>query len=361
MLFQETVSLLLLHKNNSRDTPGITLSLLLKNLQFDIIFFMNNFIQMAQETLHIEAKTLQDAAETLEREFSVAVETILSCKGKLIISGVGKSGLIGAKMAATFASTGTPSFFLHPTEALHGDLGMIGSDDVVLAISYSGESEELSSILPHIKRFDIPLIGMTRHANSTLGKYSDVVIEVRVEKEACPLNIAPTSSTTLTLALGDALAVCLMRARNFEKEDFASFHPGGALGKKLFIKVKDIMRTENLPIISSSSLVKDAIIAIGEGRLGTALLVDENETMVGILSDGDIRRALIQENFSINNSVMEYATKDPVTISDESMLASDLLVLIEAKKIQILAVTDLEGRIRGVVHLHDLVEKGIAS
>jgi arabinose-5-phosphate isomerase len=322
---------------------------------------MNNFIQMAQETLHIEAKTLQDAAETLEREFSVAVETILSCKGKLIISGVGKSGLIGAKMAATFASTGTPSFFLHPTEALHGDLGMIGSDDVVLAISYSGESEELSSILPHIKRFDIPLIGMTRHANSTLGKYSDVVIEVRVEKEACPLNIAPTSSTTLTLALGDALAVCLMRARNFEKEDFASFHPGGALGKKLFIKVKDIMRTENLPIISSSSLVKDAIIAIGEGRLGTALLVDENETMVGILSDGDIRRALIQENFSINNSVMEYATKDPVTISDESMLASDLLVLIEAKKIQILAVTDLEGRIRGVVHLHDLVEKGIAS
>jgi arabinose-5-phosphate isomerase len=356
---QVTPSLLLPHKLTSGIFPEV--ATLLKKLQLDIIFFMNNFIQMAQETLHIEAKTLQDAAETLEREFSVAVETILSCKGKLIISGVGKSGLIGAKMAATFASTGTPSFFLHPTEALHGDLGMIGSDDVVLAISYSGESEELSSILPHIKRFDIPLIGMTRHANSTLGKYSDVVIEVRVEKEACPLNIAPTSSTTLTLALGDALAVCLMRARNFEKEDFASFHPGGALGKKLFIKVKDIMRTENLPIISSSSLVKDAIIAIGEGRLGTALLVDENETMVGILSDGDIRRALIQENFSINNSVMEYATKDPVTISDESMLASDLLVLIEAKKIQILAVTDLEGRIRGVVHLHDLVEKGIAS
>jgi arabinose-5-phosphate isomerase len=322
---------------------------------------MNNFIKIAQETLHIEAKTLRDAAETLHDDFNVAVETILACKGKLIISGVGKSGLIGAKMAATFASTGTPSFFLHPTEALHGDLGMIGADDVVLAISYSGESEELSSILPHIKRFDIPLIGMTRNASSTLGSYSDVVIQVSVEKEACPLDIAPTSSTTLTLALGDALAVCLMKARNFAKEDFASFHPGGALGKRLFIKVKDIMRTQNLPIISSKSLVKDAIVAIGEGRLGTALLINEDETMVGILSDGDIRRALIQEKFSINNSVMEYATKNPVTINDESMLASDLLVLIEAKKIQILAVTDLEGKIRGVVHLHDLVEKGIAS
>jgi len=322
---------------------------------------MNNFIQIAQDTLRIEAKTLRDAAENLHGDFAKAVEIILGCKGKLIVSGVGKSGLIGAKMAATFASTGTPSFFLHPTEALHGDLGMIGSDDVVLAISYSGESEELSSILPHIKRFDIPLIGMTRNAHSTLGSYSDVVIRVDVEKEACPLDIAPTSSTTLTLALGDALAVCLMKVRNFAKEDFASFHPGGALGKKLFIKVKDIMRTQNLPIISSKSLVKDAIVAIGEGRLGTALLVDEKDTMVGILSDGDIRRALIQENFSIDNSVMEYATKDPVAISDESMLASDLLVLIEAKKIQILAVTDSEGKIRGVVHLHDLVEKGIAS
>ncbi len=321
---------------------------------------MNDYIDIAKETLLVEAKTLTDAADNLHVDFNEAVATILSCRGKLIISGVGKSGLIGAKMAATFASTGTPSFFLHPTEALHGDLGMVGKDDVVLAISYSGESEELSSILPHIRRFDIPLIGMTRNENSTLGKYSDVVVRVEVEKEACPLDIAPTSSTTLTLALGDALAVCLMKARNFAKEDFASFHPGGALGKKLFVKVKDIMRSENLPIITQDSLVKDAIVAIGEGRLGTALLVNKSNKMVGILSDGDIRRALIEENFSIEDEANNYATTKPVTITDEEMLASDLLVLIEEKKIQILAVTDVTGAIKGVVHLHDLVEKGIA-
>lgn len=319
-----------------------------------------NFKTIAQETLNIEAQTLLNAANLIDDVFDRAVDVILNCKGKLIITGVGKSGLIGAKMAATFASTGTPSFFLHPTEALHGDLGMIDKNDVVIGISYSGESEELSSILPHIKRFDIPLIGMTRDECSTLGSYSDTVIRVDVEKEACPLDTAPTSSTTLTLALGDALAVCLMRARNFAKEDFASFHPGGALGKKLFVKVKDIMRSSDLPIIRDNSLVKDAIIAIGEGRLGTALLVNENSKMVGILSDGDIRRALIQSDFSIENRALDYATTDPVTIADEEMLASDLLVLIEEKKIQILAVTDADGNIKGVVHLHDLVEKGIA-
>ena len=189
-----------------------------------------NYKEIAQQTLQTEAQTLLESAKNIDDVFDKAVEMVLACKGKLIVTGVGKSGLIGAKMAATFASTGTPSFFLHPTEALHGDLGMIGKEDVVLAISYSGESEELSSILPHIKRFNTPLIGMTRDKNSTLGRYSDLVIDVVVDKEACPLNIAPTSSTTLTLALGDALAVCLMKAKNFQKSDFASFHPGGALG-----------------------------------------------------------------------------------------------------------------------------------
>ncbi len=322
---------------------------------------MKNYLEIAKETLHIEAKTLVDAAENLEADFSDAVEMIFSCHGKLIVTGVGKSGLIGAKMAATFASTGTPSFFLHPTEALHGDLGMIGKNDVVLAISYSGESEELSSILPHIKRFDIPLIGMTRQIDSTLGRYSDVVIRVTVEKEACPLDIAPTSSTTLTLALGDALAICLMKARNFAKEDFAAFHPGGALGRRLFVKVKDIMRQNNLPIIAQNSPMKEAIIAIGEGRLGTVFLVDDAGTMVGILSDGDVRRALMQAQFSLETPALTYATKNPIAISDAEMLASDVLVLIERNKIQILAVTDDTGQVKGVVHLHDLVEKGIAS
>lgn len=320
----------------------------------------NDYNAIAKETLEIEAQGLLEAAKTIGAEIGNAVDTILACRGKLVVTGVGKSGLIGAKMAATFASTGTPSFFLHPTEALHGDLGMIGKDDAVLAISYSGESGELSSILPHIKRFNIPLIGMTRNAGSTLGKFSDIVIKVQVAKEACPLDIAPTSSTTLTLALGDALAVCLMKARNFQKEDFASFHPGGTLGKQLFVKVKDLMRTADLPVITQETPVKEAIIAIGEGRLGTVLVVDADKKLVALVSDGDIRRALMQEDFSLEAPVSRYATYNPKTITDEHMLASDALVLIEEYKIQLLAVTDKEKNIKGVLHLHTLVEAGIS-
>jgi len=319
-----------------------------------------NYKEIAQETLNIEAQTLLQASKNIDDVFERAVEIILACKGKLVVTGVGKSGLIGAKMAATFASTGTPSFFLHPTEALHGDLGMISKDDVVIAISYSGESEELSSILPHIKRFNTPLIGMTRNQNSTLGKYSDLVIDVVVEKEACPLDTAPTSSTTLTLALGDALAVCLMRARDFQKSDFASFHPGGALGKKLFIKVSDLMKKENLPIVSQDTKVKDAILKISEGRLGTVLIADEENSLLALMSDGDIRRALMQDDFSLEDNVLKYATKNPKTIDDENILASEALVTIEEMKIQLLVVTDKNKKIKGVLHIHTLIEKGIS-
>jgi len=318
-----------------------------------------NYTKIAQETLNIEGYTLLNAANLIDDAFSEAVETILKCQGKLIITGVGKSGLIGAKMAATFASTGTPSFFLHPTEALHGDLGMISSNDVVIGISYSGESEELSKILPHIKRFDIPLIGMTRDNSSTLGQFSDVVIALHVKREACPLDIAPTSSTTLTLALGDALAVCLMKARDFAKEDFASYHPGGSLGRQLFVKVKDLMRTENLPIVSKETTLKEAIVAISEGRLGTVLITDDAQKLVALVSDGDIRRALIQEDFSLDHCVMTYATHYPKTLDDATILASDALVMIENYKIQLLIVTDKDKKIQGVLHLHDLVEAGI--
>ncbi len=319
----------------------------------------NDYIAITKETLQIEADALLNAMDRISDEMNEAVECVSRCKGKLIITGVGKSGLIGAKMAATFASTGTPSFFLHPTEALHGDLGMIGSDDVVLAISYSGESGELSAILPHIKRFNIPLIGMTRNAQSSLGKFSDIVLSIEIAKEACPLGIAPTSSTTLTLALGDALAVCLMYAQDFQKEDFASFHPGGALGRQLFVKVSDLMRKEELPFITKDTLVKDAILTISEGRLGTALLVDENRVLLGLISDGDIRRALLQEGFSLEEKISKYATINPMTIKDENMLASDALVLIEKKKIQLMVVTDENNSVKGVLHIHKLIEEGI--
>ena len=319
-----------------------------------------NYKEIAQETLNIEAQTLLQASKNITDVFEKAVEIILTCSGKLVVTGVGKSGLIGAKMAATFASTGTPSFFLHPTEALHGDLGMISPNDVVIAISYSGESEELSSILPHIKRFATPLIGMTRDKKSTLAQYSDLVIDVVVEKEACPLDIAPTSSTTLTLALGDALAVCLMRARNFKKSDFASFHPGGALGKQLFVKVSNLMQSLNLPIVRKNTKVKDAILKISEGRLGTILVIDEDEKLVALVSDGDIRRALLTENFSLDDEVLKYATLNPFTCQDEEMLASEALVLIEEKKIQLLVITDKNKNIKGVLHIHTLIEKGIS-
>ena len=318
-----------------------------------------NLIEIAKETLQIEIEALEKMQERLDGTFLEAVELILSTKGKLIITGVGKSGLVGAKMAATFASTGTSSFFLHPTEALHGDLGMIGKTDAVLAISNSGESEELTKILPHIKRFDIPLIGMTGNPDSSLGRYADVWLDISVEKEACPLNTAPTASTTLTMALGDALAVALMEKRGFKKEDFASFHPGGALGKKLFVKVADLMRTKNLPIIDEKTPLKEAIVTMSEGKLGNVLIVNDEGALTAILSDGDLRRALMQEGFSMNEPALTYATKAPKSYHDTSLLASEALEIIEEARIQLLPITDEHSRIIGVLHIHDLVTAGI--
>ena len=318
-----------------------------------------DFVQIAREVLEIEAKELLRCSKSLGSEMEEAVDVVIKTKGKLIVTGVGKSGLVGAKIAATLASTGTSSFFLHPTEAMHGDLGMIGSDDAVLAISYSGESEELIKILPHIKRFDIPLIGMARDKNSSLGKYSDVFLSIHVEKEACPLDTAPTSSTTLTLGVGDALAVCLMKKRDFKKSDFASFHPGGSLGKQLFVKVSDLMRKENLPIVSESTKLKDALIAMSEGRLGSVLITNKKDELAGVLSDGDIRRALLKKDFSMQMSVLEYSGKNPKTLNDPSLLASDALKIIEEHKIQLLVVVNKKGHIEGVLHIHDLVEAGI--
>ena len=262
-----------------------------------------NFNEIIKETLQTEAKALEKAASNLSFDIEKAVDLIMNSKGKLIVTGVGKSGLVGAKIAATLASTGTSSFFLHPTEAMHGDLGMIGKDDIVLGLSYSGESEELVQILPHLKRFNIPLISMARNENSSLAKYSDIFININVEKEGCPLDVAPMSSTTLTMAMGDALAVCLMKKRNFQKEDFASFHPGGSLGKQLFIKVDDLLRKDNLPIVSRETKLKDAIIVMSEGRLGNVIITDENDELVGLLSDGDLRRALMNEDFSMECAV----------------------------------------------------------
>ncbi len=320
-----------------------------------------NLIKIAQETFKTEADALLQAAARLDQSFLDAIDLILKTKGKLIITGVGKSGLVGAKMAATFASTGTSSFFLHPTEALHGDLGMIGKEDTLLAISSSGESEELTKILPHIKRFNIPLIGLTGDATSSLGTYADVVLDIAVEKEACPLGIAPTTSTTLTMALGDALAVALMEKKGFKKEDFASFHPGGTLGKKLFIRIKDLMRTDDLPIIKTDTTLKDAIVIMSQGKLGHILIVDGTDTFVALLSDGDLRRALMKENFSLDELAITYANQTPTSYTNTELLASEALEIIEENKIQLLPITTEEQKLIGVLHIHDLINAGIKS
>jgi len=318
-----------------------------------------DFKKIAKDVLKLEAKELLDTVDKIDDEMTKAVELIAGIKGKLIITGVGKSGLIGAKIAATMASTGTSSFFIHPTEALHGDLGMIGKDDAVLAISYSGESEELIKILPHIKRFDIPLIAMARDKNSSLGRYGDVFLPIYVSKEACPLGAAPTTSTTLTLAVGDALSVCLMYKKDFKKEDFASFHPGGSLGKRLFVKVKDLMHTKDLPIVGESTILKDAVVIMSEGMLGNVLIKDKEGKLLAILSDGDLRRAVMRDDFSMDTLAIEYATKNPKVIEDENLLASDALSFVEEFKIQLIAILNDKQQVAGVLHIHDLIEAGI--
>ena len=319
---------------------------------------MSDTIKIAANVLTTEANELTRNAEILDGEFEKAVETLYQTKGKVVVTGVGKSGHVGAKIAATLASTGTPSFFMHPTEAMHGDLGMIGKDDTLLAISFSGESEELTKILPHVQRFGVPIVAMAKDKFSTLGKFSDAFVKLDVSKEACPLDAAPTSSTTLTLALGDALAVCLMEKRGFKKEDFANFHPGGSLGKRLFLKVKDVMRSENLPIVRWNASLKQAIDTMTHGKLGTVLIVDKDGVLDAILSDGDLRRALMREDFDLNDAAIKYATLKPKELNDKEMLAIDALALIERYKIQLLAVVE-NGVPVGVLHIHDLANLGL--
>jgi arabinose-5-phosphate isomerase len=319
-------------------------------------------IEIAKTTLEIEAKAILDGIDSLNGQFEKAVDIILGLKGKLIVIGVGKSGHIGAKIASTLSSTGTSSFFLHPIEAMHGDLGVIGEDDGVLAISYSGASKEVVDLLPHIKSFNIPIIGMSKSKDTPLGRFCDAHIDIKVEKEACPLGIAPTSSTTLTLALGDALASALMGLRGFKRENFARFHPAGSLGKRLYLKAKHFLRGRaEVPIVKSGTKIKDAIVSMTNGRLGHILIEDDSQNLLGILSDGDLRRAMMREDFNLEATVDNFMTKEPHTIRDLEILAYDLLKVIRDKKIQLLVVVDSRNRVVGAVHIHDLIEAGVES
>ncbi|WP_229239598.1 KpsF/GutQ family sugar-phosphate isomerase [Campylobacter volucris] len=307
-------------------------------------------IKIAKEVFEIESKAILALIHNLNEDFNKSISLILSIKGRCIISGMGKSGHIGAKIAATLASTGTPSFFVHPGEALHGDLGMITNDDVVLAISNSGETEELLKIIPVIKKRKIPLIVMSGKKNSTLAKQADVFLDIGVEKEACPLQLAPMSSTTATLVMGDALAAALMKARDFKPDDFALFHPGGSLGKKLLTKVEDLMVKENLPVVSLNTNFSDLIDVMTSGKLGLCIVL-ENEKLVGIITDGDLRRALkSSDKPRFDFKASEIMSANPKVI-DAKAMATQAEELMLKHKIKEIVVSE-NDKIVGIIQLY---------
>ncbi len=312
-----------------------------------------SFIPTAVESLTMQSNALTTIASRLGGGFDDAVNLILSCKGRVIVSGMGKSGIVGKKMAATFASTGTPSFYVHPGEAIHGDLGMITADDLIVLISYSGETEEIKKMVPSLKYFGNRIIGIVGSNETTLGRQANVCLEVDIEREVCPNNLAPTTSALAIMALGDALAVCLIKARDFKPSDFAQFHPGGMLGRRLLSRVGDVMITDNLPMISPEDTVRDAIFCMTSGRLGLAIVIEDSR-LLGILTDGDLRRALIMDPTMMEKRVRDFMTPVPVTISASSMV-SDAEILMRKYKIRALVVTDArEGAEDQVVGLLEI-------
>ncbi len=319
-----------------------------------------SIIDIAKRVLKIEAEAVAALSERLNRDFEKAVEIIYASKGRVVVTGMGKSGLVGKKIAATLASTGTPAFFLHPAEASHGDLGMVTHDDVIIAISNSGETEELVCLIPFLKRFNVSLISMTGNPDSTLSKSADVTIDVSVKEEACPMGIVPTASTTATMAMGDALAVALLIKRGFREEDFAFFHPGGSLGKKLFIKVKDLMHTgEALPLVYPDTSMIKAIMEISSKRLGVTIVVDSDDKILGIITDGDLRRGIEKWGKALFDMIAEdVMTKNPKTIS-ENELAVKALAIMEKYSITSIVVPDDNGKAIGIIHLHDILKQGI--
>ena len=309
---------------------------------------LKNVKTYASQCLKDEAQSLLDLIPQLDHHFDKAVEMMFNCKGKVIVTGVGKSGNIGAKIAATLSSTGTPAFFINPLDVYHGDLGVMTADDVVLALSNSGQTDELLRFIPAILHRGVPLIGMSRNPNSLLAKYSVAHITVKVDKEACPLNLAPTSSTTAALAMGDALAVALMQVRNFKPTDFARFHPGGELGKRLLTTAADVMRVDDLPVIPRQMHLGDAIIHVSKGKLGLGVSVEDGK-IVGLITDGDIRRAMEkwQAEF-FNKTVNDIMTTNPKIVSPTTKIA-DIQQIMQKYKIHTVLVADEDARLVGIV------------
>ena len=322
------------------------------------------YIQLAKDTLDIENKGIHQLYEkfsesSFQKSFTDAIELLLHCKGRIVVSGIGKSGHIGNKIAATFASTGSPAFFVHPAEASHGDLGMVQKDDVFLAISYSGETAELLRIVPLIKRMGAKLIAMTGNPKSKLAELSDAHLDVSIEKEACPLNLAPTTSTTVSLVMGDALAVVLLDTKNFSADDFARSHPGGSLGQRLLTHVRDVMRVgEDVPRTNINAPLKEALIEISKKRLGMTVIVNETNQVLGIFTDGDLRR-LLEKTLDLESvQLKDVITKNPKTIS-KNILVAQAVEMMERFRINHLVIATEDGQLEGALNLHDLLTSKI--
>ena len=315
--------------------------------------------ELARQVLAIEAEAVTRLAARIDDRFVRACRLMLDCRGRIVVIGIGKSGHIGGKIAATLASTGTPAFFVHPAEANHGDMGMITAQDVVVALSNSGETDEILTLLPLIKRLGVPLIALTGNPDSTLGKAADVHIDVSVPQEACPLGLAPTSSTTATLAMGDALAVALLEARGFTAEDFARSHPGGRLGRRLLLLIDDVMHVgEQVPRSGPDDLLKDALLEMSRKGLGTTVVVDGDERVLGVFTDGDLRRTLDRQLDVHVARVAEVMTRDCKTIAPGT-LAAEALRMMQQYKINALPVVNSAGTLVGVLNMHDLLRAGV--
>jgi len=320
-----------------------------------------DIIEEARRVLRVEAQSLLDLAERINENFSQAIELLYQCKGKVVLMGMGKSGLVGRKIASTFASTGTPAFFLHPAEGVNGDFGMLAKEDVIIAISNSGETRELLEVLPLIKRYGNRLVTLTGNAKSTLAKAGDIHLDIRVREEACPLGLAPTASTTATLAMGDALAVALMGKKDFKKEDFAILHPGGTLGKRLLLKVQDLMHGgKALPMISEKTLMKEAIFEITSKRLGVTGVCNAEGHLVGVITDGDLRRALEKFSDLFNREASEVMTKNPKWIEKDALAAKGVQRMEEYSITSLFVFNQAGDKVPvGIIHLHDLLKAGV--
>jgi len=313
----------------------------------------------AKKVLQIEAAAIMALIDKLDGGFAKAVDIILSCKGRVVVTGMGKSGLIGKKIAATLASTGTPALFLHPAEGIHGDLGMVMKGDVIIAISNSGETEEIVKLLPVFKRLAVQVIAMTGGMQSSLAKASDVTIDVGVKEEACPMGLVPTASTTATLAMGDAIAITLLDRRGFKEEDFACFHPGGSLGKRLLLRVEDLMHAgDKVPIVKDTTGMREALFEITSKKLGMTTVVDGGGKFIGVITDGDLRRYLAEANDLFDRTAGELAGKNPKLIA-QGALAAEAVAVMEKHSITSLVIVDGEGRPAGIIHLHDLLKAGV--